>query len=120
MTSTPEDEAAWQAIVANYGAEPEFPPVLDEPEPVAAPEPDEGHFVPPAVPPAPRPVGLRGLAWVGVIGVPILTLLLAVLPWHAPGWLLVLLLAWFAGGFVYLVATMNGPSRDGWDDGAVV
>lgn len=125
MSSTPEEDAAWKAIVQHYGDE----PVAPEPEPEVAPGPllpaelsvdESAHFVPPPPPPMPVPQGPRGLAWLGVLGVPLVVILLAVLPWDAPGWVLFFLLLWFAGGFVYLVATMKGRAEDGWDDGAVV
>lgn len=124
MSSTPEEDAAWRSIIENYGDEPAFPPA-PAPEPDPGPEPVEllergGHFVPPAPPPVPVPRGPRGLAWIGVLGVPLLTILLVVLQIHVPGWLAMFLLLWVAGGFVYLVATMRGPAEDGWDDGAVV
>ncbi len=137
VSSTPEEDAAWQAIVENYGTEPEFPSE-PAPPPVAPPVADgpvlpaeldevptgldqhEAHYVPPEPPAVSLPPGPRGVAWLGVLGVPALVILLVVLPWNVPGWLAFLLLTWFAGGFVYLVATMNRSADDGWDDGAVV
>ena len=95
-----------------------FRPVWPEPETAAAPDPDE-HFVPPPTPPISLPEPPRLVAWAGLIGAPLLALLLLVLgvlsQWAAFG-----LFCWFTGGFAYLVATMRGDGRDGWDDGARV
>jgi hypothetical protein len=66
------------------------------------------------------PRGRRGLAWAGLFGVPVLVLLSIALGVHVSGWAAFLLLVWFVGGFVYLVATMSDKPTDGWDDGAVV
>lgn len=134
-----DDDAAWRDIVDSYGERPEFPD-LDE---VATAEPeqpreavpfelaeamdaatweDEGHFVPPVPPPVPRPQGLRALAWFGLFGVPTLMLVLLVAHYTPPSPIGLLMIAWFVGGFGYLVATMGGaedPDR-GWDDGAVL
>lgn len=127
VSSTPEEDAAWQAIVQNYGSRPEFPveavpaPVADGPVlPAELADDPTDHYVPPEPPAVSLPPGVRGLAWVGVLGVPLLVIVLVVLPWGVPGWLAFLLLTWFGGGFVYLVATMNRSAGDGWDDGAVV
>ena len=88
-------------------------------EPGALLDADEG-FVPPEPPPVPRPTGLRGAAWVGTLGVPALLVVLLLLGMRPPSWVMGLLVAWFAGGFVYLVATMSRTDADGWDDGAVL
>lgn len=123
---TPE-ELAWRAIVDNYGER----AVIDDPEPTpprapehsARPEPvaaeEDEHFVPPQPPPLPKPPPDRMLAWVGLFGVPMLVLAAVVLGLSFPSWLSVLLLGWFVGGFVFLVATMR-PRPDDPDDGAVV
>jgi hypothetical protein len=103
--------------------------VLDDPEPPLAPPPpppgpppvaeEDEHFVPPPPPPLPRPAPERLLAWIGLFGVPVLVLIAVVLGIAFPSWLSVLLLAWFVGGFVFLVATMRDRPEDP-DDGAVV
>ena len=127
----PDDQdAAWQAIVENYGdraaLEPEDAPApepalldwLDD-EDDEAPEPESG-FVPPVPPPIPRPPLDRLLAWLGVFGAPAILLFLVVTGIDIPrllGWLLV---ASFLAGFGYLVVKMPGSPRDPWDDGAVV
>lgn len=126
------NEAAWQDIVDNFGDRAE----LDEPAaapapPRVAPEPlawpidvraaayDEAErFVPPPPPPLPRPEPKRAVAWAGLFGVPALTLLLLVLRVDLPPLLDYLLIAWFVGGFGYLVATMSQTPREPWDDGS--
>ncbi|HWI43302.1 MAG TPA: hypothetical protein VNS81_06755 [Nocardioides sp.] len=131
----PADDAAWRAIVDNYGD-----PVLgDEPDPEPQPrweirpaplerddegdEPlddaDEG-FVPPTPPPLPRPTPDRMIAWTGLFAAPFLVLVFVIAGVHPPrlvGWALVL---WFLGGFGYLVATMRAEPREPWDDGAAL
>lgn len=132
-----DEDALWRDIVEGYGERPEFPDLevaeaVPEPDPEPAyAEPreldeatweDEGHFVPPAPPPVPRPRGLRAVAWFGLFGVPTLMLMLLIANWTPPSPIGLLMIAWFVGGFGYLVATMNG-SQDtdrGWDDGAVL
>ena len=127
-----QEDADWQALVDSYGDRPEFPEVR-EPEPLAEAEPeillpaelaysdDEDRFVPPQPPPLPRPQGLRAVAWFGLFGVPTLVLLMIVVKVSLPSMLSLLFLAWFVGGFGYLVATMSSRDPDsGWDDGAVL
>jgi hypothetical protein len=136
------EDAAWQAIVDNYGDRPEVdvpPPPKAEPEPPAhlfayeeppelgprswTPADDEPErYVPPPPPPVPRPQGLRAVAWIGLFGVPTVVLVCIVLNVSLPSLLGFLGLVWFVGGFGYLVATMGGPrdSDGGSDNGAVV
>ncbi len=82
---------------------------------------DEGHFVPPALPPLPRPTPLTLLAWAGVLGAPTAFLLAALGGWVLPRLLTGLLVVGFVAGVVVLIATV---SRDdaGYDpdDGAVI
>lgn len=128
----PEDQdAAWQAIVDNYGdpvlADEEPEAVVPAPAPRAQPaeeEPDElrpdpdDAFVPPTPPPVPRPPIDRLLAWLGVFGAPAVLLFFVVTGLPMPrlvGWTLV---GWFLVGFGYLVAKMPGEPRDPWDNGA--
>ena len=91
-----------------------------EPEPPRAEplDPDE-HFVPPPAPPIPLPEPRRLLAWGERLAPPLLALLLLVLG-VLPQWAAFGLFCWFTGGSAYLVATMRGDGRDGWDDGARV
>lgn len=134
-----DDDAVWRDIVESYGDRPTLP---DVPSPAAA-EPavvepeldfevprelgsatweDEGHFVPPEPPPVPRPQGLRAIAWFGLFGVPALMLVLLIVHYSPPSPIGLIMIAWFVGGFGYLVATMNRPDDPdrGWDDGAVL
>ena len=133
MSSRDEDEA-WRQIVANYGDVPsvddaprpephgEYVVENDVPDEPDAPFPweDEGRFVPPPPPPVPRPEPRRGLAWGGLFGAPVILLVALVFGVYLPGWLSLLLVAGFIGGFGYLVATMNNDPRDPGDDGARV
>ena len=130
------EEEAWRAIVENYGERPEAPAAEESPiprpraedvvpyaEPTAA-EPDpEAGFVPPVPPPLPRTTWQRLVAWGGALGAPLVLLVFLVAQLPLPGFLALLLVAWFVGGFVFLVLTMpSGPSaqRPPWDDGARV
>ena len=128
-----EDEAAWRAIVENFGDrhelvgdEDEPPPVPPSPrgllpdEPPPAPPDPEDHYVPPPPPPLPRPAPPRLLAWFGLFGVPTLVLICLVADVNLPTWMGLVLMVWFVGGFVYLVASMRPRASDDYDDGAVL
>jgi hypothetical protein len=144
-----DEDAAWRAIVENYGDEPpvdeyytEAPTAGEPAAPSSAEDPppgvlergwndphqteatwdDEGHFVPPVPPPMPKLEPRRKLAWIGLFGAPALMLVAVVFGWQYPGWLGFLLVAGFLGGFGYLVATMprSRPEDGSGDDGAVV
>jgi len=129
------DDAAWRAIVDNYGERVE----LDDLEPGehgdeagargpaepydldgGADELDEDRFVPAPAPPVPVPPADRMLAWLGVFGSPTVLLVFLVLGLGMPRWLGWLLVAGFVGGFCYLVIRSPGSPRDPWDDGARV
>lgn len=126
----PDEDAVWRAIIANYGDRPEIeePPVTEAPaerrveaesqtrsEPTPAPE---ERFVPPPPPPVTTPPPARLLAWTGLFGVPFVVLVALVAKLPLPSWLGLLLMVWFVGGFVFLVASMGpGPGED-HDDGA--
>jgi hypothetical protein len=137
------EDAAWQAIVDNYGerphldeessaadpepeVEPERPsdsgpfPSIAEPTPVAPAVDPEEHYVPPPPPPIPRAEPARLLAWVGLFGVPTFVLVALVTRLPIASWLGLLLMVWFVGGFVFLVASMRSEPRDENDDGAVL
>ena len=77
------------------------------------------RFRPPPAPPFPRPrTWQRGLAWAGLSVAPLIALVIALLSIYVPavvGWALV---AWFVGGFAYLVREMPRSPRDPWDDGS--
>jgi hypothetical protein len=135
-----EDDAAWRSIVENYGERAELDPAPSGAEPETANETayddlddvrevdalddwddrDDDHFVPPPPPPLPHPTPVRLAAWLGVFGAPALLLLDMVLALPLPGWLAKALVAWFVGGFVYLVFHMDRGPRDPWDNGARV
>jgi len=121
----------WQAIVDNFGERAK----IDEPDPVepasARPRPDPDpspvhssayddgeRFVPPIPPPLPRPEPKRAIAWAGIFGAPVLVLVALVAQIDLPTVLDYLLIGWFVGGFLYLVATMSRTSREPWDDGS--
>ncbi len=84
---------------------------------MAADEPEE-RFVPPAPPPLPRPDNKRLVAWAGVLGVPLLLLVLVLVSFRPPTLMSYALVAWFVGGFTYLVLRMPRGPRDPEDDGA--
>lgn len=137
---TRDEDALWQEIVDNYGetasveeaaAGSEEEPALDpQPELYVIPEPepevprelrdwdDQERYQPP--PPAPIPLAEppRMLGWLGVFGAPVIALVALVLGHPFRGILAVLLVAWFVGGFIYLIRTMNADPRDPWDDGS--
>ena len=140
--SESDEDALWRSIVENYGERislespadpmvepgaPTVPPRVqppaqrDEPDLLDAWDDPEDHFVPPEPPPLPHPEPPRLLAWAGVFGVPLLVVLVSVLKISVPSFFSLLGLAWFVGGFGYLVATMRrDDDPDKWDDGAVV
>lgn len=130
------EDDLWRAIVDNYGERPQ----IEEPEVVVPPSPrdlervrreedadeeapgevaePEDHFVPPTPPPLPAPPPARLLAWVGLFGVPMFVLVALVAAIDLPTWAGLILMVWFVGGFVFLVASMRpGPGQD-YDDGA--
>lgn len=131
------EDALWRSIIDNYGDRPE---IEDDPEIEVPPSPRElpaasrsgdvdadldtaaddreDHFVPPPPPPLPTPPPPRLLAWLGLFGVPTFVLVALVARLPVPTWLGLILMAWFVGGFVFLVASMRpGPGED-HDDGA--
>jgi hypothetical protein len=124
--STRDDDAAWQQIVDNYGERAEVPPadvpLVDAPA-TDAPEPFhlelyEESFVPPPLPPPPVIRPERRLAWVGLIGSPVLLLAFTFLDYALPTVLTGGLVVAFLASFGYLVATMEPHDPD--DDGARV
>jgi hypothetical protein len=79
------------------------------------------HFVPPEPPRGPRLDWITRLAWLGLLGGPLLLIAAAVLDFGT-GRITTLAVAGFIGGFLTLVLRMNDrlPPGDGGDDGAVV
>lgn len=145
--SPTDEEAAWAAIVAHYGERPDLDEADPEAagtahgaaEPAPAPprqrptsitwtvpsaaarEPEDldEHFEPPEPPPLPLPAGPRLAAWSGLFGAPLaLILMMAVPALRLPTWFPLLMVLWFVGGFLYLVANMSREPREPWDDGA--
>lgn len=82
----------------------------------------EAHFVPPAPPPVPRGDAVSRWAWAGALGAPVFFFVVALTGIRLHGWMLLLGVAAFVGGFVTLVARMKDRPGDGHgpDDGAVV
>ena len=123
MTERSEDEL-WRSIVDNYGdraelAEDEVPLPQAAPPPLeAAADAPEERFVPPPPPPLPRPDNKRLVAWAGVLGVPLLLLVLVLASFRPPTMVSYALVAWFVGGFAFLVLQMPRGPRDPEDDGA--
>lgn len=95
---------------------------LPAPESVPRPaeEPEE-HYVPPPPPPLPRVHPHTKLAWLGVVGGPLLLILFTALDWSPFYGASVLAIAAFVGGFAALVYRMKDDDPDlGGDNGAVV
>ena len=97
-----------------------FQPSWSDPLETEASWEDEGHFVPPPPPPLPKLDPQRRLAWAGLLGTPLVALLLIGAGIRMTGWMAFLLAVAFIGGFGYLVATMRSGPPDEWsgDDGA--
>ncbi|MEO6509987.1 MAG: hypothetical protein ABIO16_03280 [Nocardioides sp.] len=124
------EDAAWAAIIANYGDRPVLDPLPEPKAPEPQPEPDlhpelaaettwpQERFVPPPPPPLPRLPVDRLLAWSGVFLSPLILLLATILRLHLPTLLAWTLVLGFLGGFGYLVAQMPRGPRDPYDDGA--
>lgn len=129
-----DEDARWREIVENYGervelgdepppapADPWLAPDLSPGEPVtpeSREDPAEEGFVPPAPPPVPRPAPPRLVAWLGLFGAPLLLLAAVVTQVRLPALLTYGLLAWFVGGFAFLVVSLPNEPRDPGDDGA--
>ena len=81
--------------------------------------PDE-HFVPPEPPPLPRADALTWAAWIGVIGSPILLLVVAALGISSPLLVTACIIGFLAG--LGVLITRLGSGRDPYDpdNGAVV
>ena len=118
---------AWAQIVAGYGPEPDERAALDaEATSGTAAEAvrhdEEGHYVPPAPPPLPRPVGVVGAAWVALLGGPSVLLVATVLGWDLPVLVTAVCVLGFVGGLVFLITQLDDgrDEADGWDNGAQV
>lgn len=101
--------------------EPPTPPAEPKVDPAAFVDSwhDEGHFVPPPPPDLPEGTPLTRLGWVGLLGGPVILVILALTGWSAPR-----VVAIGAGlitltGFLTLVWHLPDSRPDsGWDDGA--
>jgi len=139
------EDAAWREIVANFGERAVLDDDLlgtgsdatneatdeafivrfaarDDDEPIYLE--DVERYVPPPPPPLPRTTPPRFLAWLGVLGTPVVAVLLVTIHTIAgiafPSWLIAFLVLAFLGGFGYLLVTMSRDPGDPWDDGARV
>lgn len=79
---------------------------------------DEGHFVPPPPPEIPEGTPVKRLAWAGVIGGPVVLLLIALTGWQPPGIVGVSAGLACIAGFATLVWHLPEGREDGWDDGS--
>jgi hypothetical protein len=116
VTPPPTPEGLTERFAARGWSEPSADPLNTE-----ATWEDEGHFVPPEPPPLGVPEPSRLVAWCGVLGAPLVMLVMVLLSITPAGWVAFLMVVGFVGGFVYLVATMRRDD-DHWpgDDGAVL
>ncbi|WP_069811787.1 hypothetical protein [Streptomyces sp. TP-A0874] len=83
----------------------------------------EDRFVPPEPPPLPKGDPTSRMAWVAVLGGPLLLLLMVLMQWEMRSWVTFLGVGGFLGGFATLVARMRDGDEDDEDDpgrGAVV
>lgn len=96
------------------------PPDEDE-EPVRKADDPHDHFVPPEPPRGPKLDWISRIAWLGLLGGPLLLILAAVLDFGT-GRITTLAVVGFIGGFLTLVIRMKDrlPPDDTPDDGAVV
>lgn len=81
---------------------------------------DGDHFVPPTPPPLPRTDLITALAWVGVLGTPVLFLLLVLLGQTLSGLAGLAAAGAFVGGFTALILRLRGHDPHDPDNGAVV
>jgi hypothetical protein len=139
------EDAEWKSLVEQFNtadsAEHSWPAIedVDEDEAVEAPtvstaetedieppareakDPHE-HYIPPEPPRGPRLDWISRLAWAGVIGGPLLLVLVALLDLGSSNRVTLVGALGFAGGFLTLVFRMKDrlPADDTPDDGAVV
>jgi len=78
---------------------------------------DSDRFVPDPPPPLPRLAPHRQVAWLGVLGGPVLLLFAALFQISPPDWLAFLSVLAFIGGFITLVATMSSRDDGDWGSG---
>lgn len=144
-----DEDAIWAGLVASYDAptadpvprwpasedieegprEPSARVVESGPEPGRQPPPQprpardaEEHYVPPPPPPLPRTDAVTKVAWLGLLGGPVLLVVGLLVGLDLSGWLGILAVGGFVAGFVVLIARMKDRPPTDWgpDDGAVV
>lgn len=89
----------------------------------AAEDPDGDHFVPPEPPPLPETDLFTKLAWIAVLGGPLLLVATVLFRWDVTWWIATLGVGGFLGGFVALIGRLRDGDDDEWTDpgsGAVV
>jgi len=93
----------------------------DEEKPPKKRDDPQDHYVPPEPPRGPKLDWISRVAWLGLIGGPLLLIAAAVLDFGT-GRITTLAVVGFIGGFLTLVLRMKDklPPGDGGDDGAVV
>ncbi|RBM19805.1 hypothetical protein [Streptomyces sp. PT12] len=100
------------------------PPTVEGPRDWEAAEDEEDdHFVPPDPPPLPETDLATKLAWVAVLGGPLLLIVSVLLQRSMTWWIVTLGVGGFLGGFATLVSRMRDGRDDDWTDpgsGAVV
>ncbi|WP_062211645.1 hypothetical protein [Streptomyces sp. NBRC 109706] len=87
-----------------------------------ADEEDEGHFEPPEPPPLPETDLTTKVAWIAVLGGPLLLIVTVLLQQRMSWWVVTLGVGGFLGGFATLVSRLR-DGEDDWQDpgnGAVV
>ncbi|RKN42274.1 hypothetical protein [Streptomyces hoynatensis] len=109
-------------------------PVVSTPEPALpfdsgprdwepAEDEEEDHFIPPEPPPLPETDLSTKLAWVAVLGGPLLLIVAVLLQREMTWWIVTLGVGGFLGGFATLVTRLRDGRDDDWTDpgsGAVV
>ncbi len=109
------------ATAASYDDQRELGPAASDRHDSEDPADRAERFVPEPPPPLPRLEPWQQLAWVGLIGGPVLLLAAVLFSIQLPTWVTMLSVGGFIGGFVTLVATMDDRvDPDDPDHGAVV
>jgi hypothetical protein len=88
-------------------------------DPLRLPDRDD-HFIPPPPPPLPSLDPVTQVAWVGLVGGPLLLLVAVIFGLSLPAFVSGLAVIGFVGGFVTLVARMQRDDPDDPASGAVV
>ncbi|MBA2773568.1 MAG: hypothetical protein H0U36_05935 [Nocardioidaceae bacterium] len=111
----PADLKGW--LAQRDATSPAYDRVDEESQNRSPARPDDAdRFVPPTPPPLPKLEPYKQLAWVAVLGGPLLLLVGVLFSLALPAWLSVLAVGGFVGGFVTLIATMD-DGDDEWTSG---